>query len=376
MKKLYAICRTEKIKAWSSLGKSVGHNLRTSNDTRSHLAKNHSEPIRVLTGDPAWEKDWRKQVKSMWLPGLKQGDRHTLAREFFLGASPEYFENKTPAQVVQWAEANVEWLRERFGADRVKLAVLHLDEQSPHIAAYIVPLKADTNRAGVVNTTRGNGWTLSDQAIGLGGSSACLVKLQDDYAAAMKRFGLERGEPGSKAEHQTIKQWLKQLNAELPKITYHAPEAPKPRDFLNIKAYAKRVAKAAALSVYGQMKTAYTQAKRIPDLERQIKRQAGMIDHLTMARDGLKRALAAILGTEASLDSVEGLEALKTAVIAAKSARQTHENQSRTQNSPACVDANGQKPAKPATGHALPRVTQIHQNSAEKHRPKRGLGPV
>jgi len=317
MKKTYAILRTEKIKSWASLGKSVGHNMRTSGEARAHLAKNFEGPILVLAGDPAWEKPWRKEVKAMWLPGLKQGDRHTLAREFFLGASPEFFAGKDAAAISHWATENVAWLIDRFGADRVKLAVLHLDEQSPHIAAYVVPLKADTNRAGVLNIGRGNGWTLSDVALGLGGSKADFVKLQDDYADRMKRFGLERGERGSKAEHQTIRQWLTQMHAALPSIQFPKTAPPTLNDRINVGNYGTRVAKAAAKEVHGKMLPAYRQATRVPALEAQIKRQAGLIEWLQRTTETLKRALGAI-GIEVDLDTQQGIQALQAAVFASK----------------------------------------------------------
>jgi hypothetical protein len=318
-KKTYAILRTEKVKSWASLGKSVGHNMRTSGDARSHLAKNFAEPIRVLAGDPAWQKPWRKEVGAMWLPGLKQGDRHTLAREFFLGASPEFFVGKDAAAVSEWATENVAWLVDRFGADRVKLAVLHFDEQSPHVAAYVVPLKADANRAGVVNTSRGNGWTLSDTALGLGGNKSDLVKLQDDYAARMQRFGLERGERGSKADHQTIRQWLAQMRATLPdQIPFPKPLAATLADRLDINGYGERVAKAAALEVHRKMQPAYRQAKKVPALEAQIKRQAGLIEWLRTATEALKQALGALLGVSVDLDTPQGIQALQEAVLASK----------------------------------------------------------
>jgi hypothetical protein len=167
----FAICRTEKIKSWSSLTKSVGHNLRTSGDTRTHLNDSAPEPIRVLCGNADWVASWHVEVDGMHLRKLAQGQTHTLAREFFLGVSPEWAEGKSRQEVDEWATANLCWLRERFGVERVKLAVLHLDEQTPHIAAYLVPRAADTNRAGVARSDRGNGWTLSDRVLGLGGSN-------------------------------------------------------------------------------------------------------------------------------------------------------------------------------------------------------------
>ena len=320
----FAICRTKKIKNWTTLGKSVGHNLRTSADDRQHLA-DVPEPLHVLAGDAEWLAPWRSQVNGMHLPKLKQGTNHTLAREFFLGMSPEWAEGKTPAQIDAWARANVEWLQARFGAERVKLAVLHLDEQTPHIAAYVVPLKADANRAGVVHTDRGNGWTLSDSSLGLGGSKDALVALQDEYGAAMERFALKRGRRGSKARHETIAAWRHRMDEPMPPMKLPNPPAATMADRIDIEAYGRRVAKAAALEVFKQFKPMRDQAKEVPKMRRQI---AEMLDEMAKLRDSIAalkgqrdffaKALALILGFEPDLTTQHGMTRTVKAVKEAR----------------------------------------------------------
>ena len=90
----FAILRTEKIKDWSTLTKSIGHCLRTSTDDRTHLAADVAEPLRILLGEANWVADWKKCVDGMWLPKLKMGTTHTIAREFILTTSPEFFANR------------------------------------------------------------------------------------------------------------------------------------------------------------------------------------------------------------------------------------------------------------------------------------------
>ena len=41
----------------------------------------------------------------------------------FFGMSPEWAEGKTRAEIDAWAEANVEWVKQRFGEERLALAV-------------------------------------------------------------------------------------------------------------------------------------------------------------------------------------------------------------------------------------------------------------
>ena len=320
----FAICRTKKIKNWTTLGKSVGHNMRTSADDRQHLAV-VPEPIRVLAGDAGWLDGWRADVNGMHLRALAQGQAHTLAREFFLGMSPEWAEGKSPAQIDAWAQANVEWLQARFGAERVKLAVLHMDEQTPHIAAYVVPLKADTNRAGEVRTDRGNGWTLSDSSLGLGGSKDALVALQDEYGAAMERFALKRGRRGSKARHETIAAWRHRMDEPMPPMKLPNPPAATMADRIDIEAYGRRVAKAAALEVFKQFKPMRDQAKEVPKMRRQIEE---MLEEMAKLRDSIAalrgqrdffaKALALILGFEPDLSTQHGMTKTVKAVKEAR----------------------------------------------------------
>ena len=91
----FAILRTEKIKDWSTLTKSMGHCLRTSSADRTHLAPGMAEPLRILLGEVDWVANWKKCVDGMWLPKLKMGTTHTIAREFILTTSPEFFANKS-----------------------------------------------------------------------------------------------------------------------------------------------------------------------------------------------------------------------------------------------------------------------------------------
>lgn len=308
----FAICRTTKLKSWSSLTKSVGHNLRTSNDERAHLDAQAPEAMRIVAGSESWLADWKQEVAGMWLPKLKQGTQHTLAREFFLGMSPEHFDGKDKQRSIDaWAKANVEWLHERFGKERVKLVCLHLDEQTPHLAAYVVGLKADVNRKGAPNT-RGNGWTLSDGVLGLGGSKDALSKLQDEYAEAMKRFELRRGIKGSKATHQTTAAWRKQMAKPLDqKIVIPKAIPPTLADRVHIEEYGARVAKAVTADVFKQMKPYHQQAKAQAIELSQIRSKLAMLEPIA---EMFKRFLEMLMGHPADLHSIEGIREAQKAL--------------------------------------------------------------
>jgi hypothetical protein len=314
----FAIIRTEKHKSWSTLSKSMGHTMRTSRDDRQHL-KAVDDPVVVLTGSHNWLSEWKEQVDGMHLRGLPQGCQHTLAREFFLGMSPQWAEGKTRAEIDAWAAANIAWLEQRFGKERVKFAALHLDEQTPHIAAYVVPLKADLNRKGEPNP-RGNGWTLSDQTLGLGGNKAALVKLQDEYAEAMKPQQLTRGRRGSKATHQKTAEWRAQMARPLEKPIVK-PRIPDPTvaDHFDPKAYAKQAADAAARAVFDQMKKphyqqARAQAKQLREQSKELHELRGMVEQLQPLADMLRVLYEALFGAPMDLDTLHGQQTAQEAI--------------------------------------------------------------
>ena len=128
-----------------------------------------------------------------------------LCVEMLLTASPEYFRPDNPSQagyyqqkpLEDWQQAVKQWLDIEYG-DRIVRAELHLDEATPHIHAYLVPL----DERGKLNCR------------GLFGGRAKLSKFQDSYAEAMSPLGLERGIKGSKAKHTAVKQYYAAVNKE------------------------------------------------------------------------------------------------------------------------------------------------------------------
>ena len=40
----------------------------------------------------------------------------------------------------EWCKDNIDWLLKTYGADNVVSAVLHMDEETPHIHATIIPI--------------------------------------------------------------------------------------------------------------------------------------------------------------------------------------------------------------------------------------------
>ncbi len=180
-----AILRTQQLKTLQSIGGSSTHVARTRPTPNADPQR--SNVVMVGSGNPL------DDVQSL-LPE-KRRKNAVLAVEHVLTASPEFFRNKTPEQVREWAEASVASMAKFWGKDNIASAILHLDESTPHIHLYVVPLKN-----GKLNARHY-----------IGGSRHALSKLQDHYASDMRRFGLERGVKGSKAKHTTVKSFYEAL---------------------------------------------------------------------------------------------------------------------------------------------------------------------
>ena len=128
-----------------------------------------------------------------------------LCVEMLLTASPEYFRPDDPSRAGYYQPQRLEdfqksvhqWLDNQYG-DRIVRAELHLDEATPHVHAYLVPL----DERGKLNCR------------GLFGGREKMSKFQDSYAEAMSPLGLERGIKGSRAKHTSVKQYYAAVNKE------------------------------------------------------------------------------------------------------------------------------------------------------------------
>ena len=116
-----------------------------------------------------------------------------------------------------WCADNFEWLRRTFGAKNVVSAVLHMDEATPHIHAAVVPIVTGERRKVRKDKTDKPGKrkyrTKSTARLRLCAddvmSRVKLKEYQDTYAAAMAKYGLQRGIDGSKARHVTTQEFYR-----------------------------------------------------------------------------------------------------------------------------------------------------------------------
>ncbi|MBS6993264.1 MAG: plasmid recombination protein [Alistipes sp.] len=122
----------------------------------------------------------------------------------------------------EWCADNLAWLRETFGAENVVSAVVHRDESTPHIHAAVVPIVTGERRKARTAASETPGKRhyrpksaarprlCADDVM----SRIRLKQYQDTYAAAMSKYGLERGIDGSEARHITTQEFYRQAIAQ------------------------------------------------------------------------------------------------------------------------------------------------------------------
>lgn len=194
----YAICRIQKIKNWADSGSSSQHTERT----RETLNANPDVSNFRLIG--ANDKSL-KELFTEKVGAQKYRCDAVLLVEILLSASPEYFRPDNPSTAGTYIQQRLDdftevcqtWLLDRYH-DMVVRAELHIDESTPHIHAYIVPL----NHIGKLS------------ARSLFNGRQKLSELQDSFARAVEHLGLERGIKGSKAKHTDIKKYYAAVNCK------------------------------------------------------------------------------------------------------------------------------------------------------------------
>ena len=147
----------------------------------------------------------------------KIGNNQVRAIRVLLTGTHEDMERITQeGRLDKWCEDNLKYLADTFGRENIVSAVLHVDEQTPHIHATLVPIVREERkrkkkeqqvkkryRKKPTNAAR----LCADDVM----TQAKLKSYQDSYAQAMSRYGLQRGIDGSEAKHISTRQYYRDL---------------------------------------------------------------------------------------------------------------------------------------------------------------------
>lgn len=120
-----------------------------------------------------------------------------LISSFVVGASPEFFKGMSETEIKRYFHDCAEFFAKRYGKENVVSAVVHLDETTPHLHLNLIPV--------------------------FGGRLCCkqlfdrtgLRNLQTDiHEKVGRRWGLKRGEQGSKRKHLDTAEYKLKMTEE------------------------------------------------------------------------------------------------------------------------------------------------------------------
>ena len=170
---------------------------------------------------------------------------------------------QNPRELERWQNANIKFMRQRFGSDNLVRMTLHRDETTPHIHAVVVPITSD-GRLSAKDFIDG---------------PKALKQLQTDYAQAMQEFGLSRGRENSAAKHTDVKEYYGRVREQ--EKVFPEIEIPKKGLLEGAEDYTKRVVKSLA--------------PVIELLEREKKKKAQMNSELGIMKVNLKETKQAVI---------------------------------------------------------------------------------
>ena len=195
----FAILRTKKLKSMAGVFGSGRHTFRETPTPNSNGSLNRHLIGATSSGELA------DAVRAK-LPEKRRRDA-VLCIEYLVTASPEAFarhgghlddNGRLPGTRAGYFDRAMAWLKARHGGQNIVCATIHLDERTPHLVAYVMPVTRDGR--------------LSAREY-LGGA-AKLRKMQTDFHQQCgKPLGLKRGIEGSKATHQSVSRYYQGLEA-------------------------------------------------------------------------------------------------------------------------------------------------------------------
>ncbi len=219
----YAIIGISKLKTAANIQGVLAHMSRERETVNADPSRRHQNDVLISPPTVSEVMD----LLHNYLPRKNA----VLAYDFLLTASPEFFRDKSEAEIRKWERDSLVWSWETFGRNNVIAAITHRDESTPHLQLLIIP-----DHEGRLNARH------------FTGGREKLRQLWSSYAQAMKPWGLKRGRLYSPAEHKQIKQYYSDVRqaAKLAGRTgfYMSPEQlpdPKSSERYSPKEYAARM---------------------------------------------------------------------------------------------------------------------------------------
>ena len=146
-------------------------------------------------------------------------DQVRAIRIVLSGTHEDMIKMQDEGRLGEWCDDNLQWLHRTFGKENTVSAVLHMDEHTPHIHATVVPIVTGERRKARKKQAEGKRtYRKKANAMRLCADDLLtrerLVAYHDSYAAAMAKYGLQRGVRGSDARHTTTAQYYRDMKRQ------------------------------------------------------------------------------------------------------------------------------------------------------------------
>ena len=175
---------------------------------RTHLNR---ELVRFPDGVSNRTEAIQHRIETAGLRRKVSKNQTKAIRVMLTGTHEQMMKIANDGKLDSWIDANLKWLRETFGNENLVSCVLHMDEKTPHLHATVVPIvtgeRIRRKREGEKKYETKSGPRLSADDVM---RRTKLHEYQNNYAKAMKPFGLQRGIVGSTAKHQANSEYYKQ----------------------------------------------------------------------------------------------------------------------------------------------------------------------
>lgn len=277
----FAIMRCKKLASMGSVAGALRHCYRERETP-------NADPERTPTNEHAAATSTDQAMGRMraLLPEKRRRDA-VLAVEYLMTASPEWWQEASRKQQDEFFRRSRQWLADKYGADRIVTATIHRDETTPHLSAFVVPLTRDGR--------------LSAREF-VGGRQ----KMRDDqtsYAAAVADLGLSRGIEGSRARHQSIRDYYAALKQPVADLTLSAedvePRVLRKGIFSNDIEAPEMVAERLTATVQRAYAPAVEQARQAAQERRRADNAQKTAQTLLEQKNGLQADLSRLRGTVA-----------------------------------------------------------------------------
>lgn len=197
------------------------HNDRTNNVKNADPDLTHMNQTWSRYGSNDLKNDIESHIAEK---GVKVRKNSVKAIEHLITFSPEFSKLKKAksdngdyilrgngSEVKSYFTDAIRWLKKTYGKENLVHFTVHFDEKTPHMHAYIVPVREKEVKW---KNKGGEGMKIVSSLCArdyLGGKEK-MKSMQDSFHESVKSHGLDRGQRGSLANHEHIQKYYDRVN--------------------------------------------------------------------------------------------------------------------------------------------------------------------